>query len=457
MLTADDHPPEVSAAQREAHLLDLAGRFSFRGRIDRQASTGPIFVSADGSTVTDLSGKRYLDFNSGQMCAALGHNHPRVVAAIREVCATMLHAHSSYYNVWEIELAARLAEIMPEPLHKSLFGESGADANELAMVVARMFTGGQDVYSPHVSFHGLSMATRSVTFGGWRRGHGELPSGGRALLAPYCYRCPLDKTYPSCELACLSASFELVDAQATDQPAAVITEPLFSAGGVIEPPPGWLGRLKELCKERGMLLIVDEEQTGLGKLGTMFGFDTEGIVPDIVTLAKHFGGGVGISSLSTSPTIEEKVVAAGLTVTHSHSNDPLLCAAGTASLDVVEADDVPGRARRIGARILDHLRVLAERFDLIGDVRGRGLLTGIELVRDRETREPATHEGTAVSRACFEQGLIFSTRRDGSVLRFVPPSTTTDGQVDQAMETLGHALEDVSRQRAGSGHGGWGR
>src|SRR5262249_38736408 len=154
-------------------------------------------------------------------------------------------------------------------------------------------------------------------------------------------------SFPSCDFGCVKASFELIDAQSTGQPAAVITEPLFSAGGVIDPPPGWLRRVSAECRDRDMLLIVDEEQTGLGKLGTMFGFERDDVVPDIVTTAKHFGGGVGISAVTVRPEIESAVIDAGLTVTRSHSNDPLPCAAGLASLDVIEEEDVPGRATKL--------------------------------------------------------------------------------------------------------------
>ena len=169
-----------------------------------------------------------------------------------------------------------------------------------------------------------------------------------------------------------------------------MTEPLFSAGGVIEPPPGWLKRLQELCRERGMLLILDEEQTGLGKLGTMFACDAEGVVPDMITVAKHFGGGISISAVTTTAAIEEKVVASGFINTHSHSNDPLACAAGIASLDVIEGEDMPAKARAIGARFKGHLDALAQRYEAIGDVRGRGLLLGIELVEDRHSRAVVT-------------------------------------------------------------------
>src|SRR5216684_1177979 len=434
-------------SSREADLLANAAQFSFRARMDKKTNEGPIFERGSGSVVWDVGGKEYLDFNSGQMCAALGHNHPTITAAIKDACDTMLHAHSSHYNVKEIELASRLGAIMPRPLQKTLFGESGADANEMAMMIARKYTGGFEIASPHISFHGLSDATRAVTFSGWHAGHGHLPGGTYAIIAPYCYRCPLAQSFPKCEFACLKTSFELLDAQSTGRPAAVLTEPLFSAGGVIEPPPGWLRRLKELCVERGMLLIVDEEQTGLGKLGAMFGFERDGIVPDIVTVAKHFGGGIGISAVTTTAEIEETVVASGYAATHSHSNDPLICAAGVASLDVVEQEDVPARARAIGTQMHDRLEAFRQRYELIGDVRGRGQLTGVELVRDRHAKAPATDEGRRIGKLCFEQGLIFSLRRNGSVLRFVPPATTTPDQIDRAMDILGGALETVSASR----------
>lgn len=424
----------------EADLLSRARRYSFRARMDKGEVAGPVFVAGSGSEVEDVTGKRWLDFNSGQMCSALGHNHPTVTAAIKQACDTLVHAHSSYFNVQEIRLAERLAGVMPAGLEKSLFLQSGSEANEAAVMIARQYTGGYEVASPHVSFHGMSDTARSLTFSGWHAGHGVLPSGSYALIAPYCYRCPLRQTFPGCNYACLDASFELLDAQSTGQPAAVITEPLFSAGGVIEPPPSWLKRLQEMCHARGMLLILDEEQTGLGKLGTMFACDAEGVVPDMITVAKHFGGGVSISAVTSTAEIEEKIVETGFINTHSHSNDPLACAAGIASLDVIEGEDMPAKAREIGARFKGHLETLAQRYEQIGDVRGRGLLLGIELVEDRHLRRPAETLGRAVYKHCFERGLIFSQRRGGSVLRFVPPMTTTPDQLDRAAQMLDDAL-----------------
>ena len=409
-----------------------------------KSGSGPIFVRGSGSEVEDVNGKTYLDFNSGQMCAWLGHNHPAITEAVTEACETLIHAHSSYYNDKEIELAERLGQLLPDPLQKSMFLQSGADANEAAINIARKCTGGFEIISPHISFHGMSDTTRALTYAGWHRGYGPPQAGMMAMLAPYCYRCPINLEPETCELACLDASFELIDAQTTSRPAAVLTEPIFSAGGVIEPPLGWLPSLKEKCEQRGMLLILDEEQTGLGKTGDTFAFEHEGVIPDIITLAKHFGGGICISSVTTSAEIEERVVADEFIVTHSHSNDPLACAAGTATLEVLEREDLPAKARQLGGYLKSKLNELSERFEIIGDVRGRGLLQGIELVRDRHSKEPATTEGKAITEQCLEDGLIFSVRREGSVLRFVPPASTTEDQIDRAAHILEEAIADVS-------------
>lgn len=429
----------------EEELLEIARRYSFRGRMDKGKFTGPIFVRGKRSVVTDVQGKEYLDFNSGQMCAALGHNPPRVVAAIRESCESLIHAHSSYFNLKEIELAERIAGIVPPPLQKSLFLLSGADANEAAIAIAKKYTGGFEVASPHLSFHGLSDSTRALTFAGWHRGYGPLMVGSYAMVAPYCYRCPLNQTFPACEYACLKTSFELLDAQSAGALAAVITEPLFSAGGVVEPPPGWLRELKKLCEARGMLLILDEAQTGLAKLGTMFACEPEGVIPDLLTISKHFGGGVSISAAITTAKIEERVASRGFVFTHSHTNDPLACAAAIATIDTIQSEDLPQRATAIGAYLKERLTELATRYELIGDVRGRGLIQGIELVRDRATKEPAAEEGARIAEHCLENGLVFSQRRDGSVLRFVPPFTTTPEQIDQAIGILAAAIERAVR------------
>jgi 2,2-dialkylglycine decarboxylase (pyruvate) len=419
--------------------------------MDKGSFSGPVLAEGRGSIVRDVNGKEYLDYNSGQMCSALGHNHPRIVEAIRESCETLIHASSSYFNVKEIELAQRLGEIAPPPLKKSLFLGSGSDSNEAAITIAKKYTGGFEVASPHVSFHGMSEASRAVTYAAWHHGYGPMAPGASAIMAPYCYRCPLGLTYPQCELACLKGSMEVLDAQSTGSLAAIITEPLFSAGGVIEPPPGWLGALKRACQERDMLLVFDEAQTGLGKLGTMFACEQEGVIPDLLTVSKHFGGGVEISAVITSPEIEEAVAERGLVIGHSHTNDPLPCNAAIASLDIIVSENLPERAQGIGKHWRTHLEALMAKYEVIGDLRGRGLIQGIEFVKDRHTKQPYFDLGKVVSRQCLAGGLLFSVRRNGSVLRFVPPFCSTESELDRAAAILDRgiagALDELRRAR----------
>ena len=424
----------------EGELLELARQYSFRSRIDKGNFTGPILVWGRGSVVRDVNGKEYLDFNSGQMCGALGHNHPRINEALKESGETLIHSHMSMYNDKEILLAKGLADIVPRPLQKSMFGTSGSDSNEMAMAIAKRYTGRYEVASPNTSFHGMSQATRAVTFTGWRAGYGPYEAGSYVFLAPYRYRCAICSDRPECTMGCLDVSFEMLDSQAEGGLAAVITEPLFSAGGVIEPPPGWLKRLREECDWRGALLILDEAQTGLAKLGTMWAFQQEDVMPDILTVSKHFGGGIAISAAITSEEIEEKVAGTGFVVGHSHTNDPITCNAGIASLNIILEENLVERARDLGEYWGGHLRRLQETREIVGDVRGRGLIQGIELVKDRQTKEPAYEEGREIGRRCLESGLIFSLRRNGSVLRFVPPFTTTKAQLDTAAEILDSAI-----------------
>lgn len=436
---------EIRELPSEAELLKDAREYVLRARLDKGDVSGPVLVWGEGSIVSDVNGKRYLDFNSGQMCSALGHRSPRVVEAIKQACDRLIHASSSFYNVEEVNLAKKLASISVPPLKRSFFMESGSDANEAAMEIARIYTGRYEIASPHTGFHGLSGFTRSVTFGtqSWRRGHGPYMPGTYAFMAPYCHNCPINLKFPDCGTACLDGAFEVLDAQMADRLAAVITEPLFSAGGVIEPPPGWLANLKRKCEERGALLILDEAQTGLGKLGTMWGFERDGVVPDIVAVSKHFGGGISISAIITTDKIADAVQERGFIFGHSHSSDPLACAAASATIDTIVSEDLPHKAVTLGKSWRTRLESLAKRHPVIVDIRGRGLLQGIELKTDRSGPELPRGIGFDIEKECVANGLLLSVRRNGSVLRFVPPWTTTEEQFDQAAHILEESFESV--------------
>jgi 2,2-dialkylglycine decarboxylase (pyruvate) len=426
---------------RDSQLTEWAEKYVLRARVEKSV-LGPFFEKAKFTLVYDVNGKEYIDFNSGQMCSALGHNHPKIIDAIKESCETIIHSANNVYNVKEIELAKRLGEICPHPLKKSTFTLTGSDANEGAMAIAKKYTDGWEFVSPHISFHGFSDTARSITFASpvWRRQYGPM-MGVFAGVAPYCYRCALNLKYPDCNLQCVRVSFELLDAESVGAMAGFITEPLFSAGGVVVPPQGWLKRVYEECKRRGILLILDESQTGLAKMGTtMFAFESEGIVPDILTLSKHLGGGITLSAVVTNEEIERVVIKKGLVIGHSHSNDPIGCAAGIASIDIIVNDNMCQKAQDVGVKWGARLNALYEKYEIIGDVRGRGLIRGIEFVEDRETKQPAYDMGQKVYNECLKNGLFFSVRRGGSVLRFVPPFCTTDEQINRAYEILDGAI-----------------
>jgi 2,2-dialkylglycine decarboxylase (pyruvate) len=416
----------------------------------------PVIASAHGITVVDTKGKSYLDFGSGQMAAALGHNHPIYVEAVKRSLGTISHSTKTFLNVDRLELHRRLGEILTSPLQKTLFLVSGSDAVEAAIDMARKVTGGVDVLALHMGLHGsTSFITRSLSFGWNRSKHGLAAQGTTAILAPYPYRCPVACSPDQCGCAmgngnyqCLKTSFELAQSNFTGKPAAVIMEPILSAGGVVVPPPGYVRALRDLCHDYGMLLIMDESQTGLGKTGRMWGHEHEDMVPDIITVSKHFGAGLPISAVCTTADIAERAAANGYVATRSHACDPITCSAGVASIDIIQKEGLVARAAAIGQRMGKHLARMAEGNELIGETRGRGVLWGVELVLDRRTRAPANGSAEAAIQACQDKGLIVQARGSHSrknVIRLVPPMVSTDAEIDQGMEILNDVLSAVKR------------
>jgi 2,2-dialkylglycine decarboxylase (pyruvate) len=411
----------------------------------------PIIERAEGIEVIDTTGKRYLDFGSGQMAAALGHNHPRYVEAVKRSLETISHSSKTFLNVDRLELHRRLGEILTPPLQKTLFLVSGSDAIEAAIDLARKATGGVDVLALDMALHGsTSFVTRSLTFGWGRSKHGLAAPGTSAILTPYAYRSPLAGGNDFVE-KCLQTSFEIADANFTAKPAAVILEPVLSAGGIIVPPPGYVKALAKMAHDRGMLLIMDESQTGLGKTGKMWGHLHEDVVPDIMTVSKHFGAGLPVSAVCTTAAIADQAVGNGYFATRSHACDPIVCAAGVASIDIVQEEKLVERAAAIGRRMQAQLEAMAKDVEAIGDIRGRGVLYGVELVQDRGSRVPADALARAVVAQCQTEGLLVQARGSHgrmNVIRLVPPMVSTDAQIDQGLSILGQVLRSASRVAA---------
>src|ERR671932_559614 len=338
------------------------------------AFAGEVVTRASGSYVETASGRRVLDFTAGQICATIGHNHPRVGAAIRRALDEVVHLNSWMLSPPVLELAGALLATVPAPLEKAMFLSTGGESIEVAVRMAKLRTGRFEVASLTRSWHGLSGGAAALTLAAGRRGYGPTMPGGFALPAPYAYRCPVRHCDGACDCTCLDAGFELVDQQSVGSLCAFIAEPVLSTGGVIVPPDGYFRRVRELCDERGMLLVIDEAQTGFGRLGSMFGFEHDGVLPDLVSVSKTLGGGVPLAATVASEALEEDCVAKGFLHVTSHVSDPLPAAAGLAVLDAIEEERLVERARERGEYLLERLRELQTAHEQNGDVRGRGLL-----------------------------------------------------------------------------------
>jgi len=408
---------------------------------------------AEGAWVETTDGRRILDFTSGQICSTLGHGHPRIVEALREALDEVVHLNSWMLSEPVLALAERLAGLFPEPLDKVILLNTGSEANEVALKLAKLHTGRFEVAGLTRSFHGLLTGIASVNFSLAHAGYGPLLPGSFAVPAPYAYRCPVRHCEGSCDCTCLEVGFELLDEQSVGSLCAFIAEPVLSTGGIIVPPDGYFSRAQELCADRGMLLVLDEAQTGFGRLGTMFGFEHDGVVPDVVAVSKTLGGGVPLAATVTSAAVEEDCFAKGFLHVTSHVSDPLPAAAGVAVLDVIAEEGLVERARERGDYLIERLRELEQEHEQIGEVRGRGLLVGLELVEDAETRRPANELGAAVTAECLVRGLSMNIVRSGSIancFRLAPPLNVTVDEIDLAVEILDAALKATLFSPAGA-------
>jgi 2,2-dialkylglycine decarboxylase (pyruvate) len=406
-----------------------------------------LFVSAQGTVVTDDTGREILDFTSGQMCATIGHNHPAIVAAVQAAGRKAFHLFSGMIPEVVAELGQTLArDWMPPGLAKSLFVNTGAESNEAALRMAKLHTGGYEVLAVGGSWHGVTGGTSAVSFASDRRGYGVPVPGVFVMPEPNAYRPYIEAgSEEQSALACLELGLKMFDMQSSGRPAAIIIEPIISAGGVLVPPKAYMRALRRAADERGMLLIFDEAQTAFGRIGHRTGAEFFGVTPDIMTVSKTLGGGLPLAGTITSPEIEDSVHAKGFNFYTSHVSDPLGAEVGLAVLRVIAEEHLVERARTVGAYLRGRLEELRQRFEAIGDVRGEGLLLGVELVRDRESRQPNHELGALTTRKCFEMGLSMNIRRRperGSVWRIAPPLTVSTDEIDRAVAILNQALRD---------------
>jgi len=413
-----------------------------------------LFCEARGAIVRDDTGREILDFTSGQMCATLGHNHPAVVQAIAEAGHKAYHMFSGMIPEVVAELAEKLAtEWMPKGLTKSIFINTGSESNEAAFRMAKLYTGGYEIIAVGGSWHGITGGVSAASFASDRKGYGVPTPGVFVMPEPHSYRPYISGlSAEESALTCLQIGLRMFDMASTGRPAAIVIEPVISAGGVLVPPPSYMRALRKAADDRNMLLIFDEAQTAFGRIGYRTASEMFDVVPDIMSVSKTMGGGLPLAATITRPDIEQTNFERGYSYYTSHVSDPLPATVGLAVLRTLQEERLLEKARETGDYLRNALIELQTKYEVIGDVRGAGMLLGVELVVSRDTKEPALELGALTTRKCYEKGLSMNIKRRperGSVWRIAPPLTVTRAQIDQGIaildESLRESLDEMTR------------
>jgi 4-aminobutyrate aminotransferase/(S)-3-amino-2-methylpropionate transaminase len=410
------------------------------------AAIEPVVVErASGAKIFAADGMTYLDCFAGIAVVNTGHVHPRVAAAAKEQISQLVHAASYVYYIPSVaDLAEVLAAITPGALQKTFFCNSGAEALEGAMRLAKVATGKREMLALQMAFHGRTYATLSITGNRQRKTRGGPYMPGVAFApAPYCYRCPLQLKPETCGTACAALVEDVIRFQTSGDVAAMVIEPVLGEGGIIPLPPGYLAAVKEILDRHDILLIVDEVQTGFGRTGKMFGIEHHGVEPDFIAMAKGIAAGFPLGAFIAPQAIADRFQPGEHLSTFG--GNPVSCAAALANIEVLQDEGLIEHAATLGSWAIGELRALADRHPLIGDVRGQGLMIGIELVRDHRTKEPAPHEATQVRALCREAGVLIGVGGHyGNVLRIQPPLVITQQELGEAFGVLSRALESVA-------------
>jgi len=397
-------------------------------------------VGGDGSHVRDDAGNEYLDGFAGICTNTLGYGDTPVAQAVADQAKELIHTSTLYLNEPMLDLAEKIAEIAPEGMTKSFFSNSGSEANEMATLIARTSKKSVDLLSLDHAYHGRTAYT--VALAGqsqWRNFATQMPHVA-FLPNPYCYRCPLGMTYPSCEIACAKYAKRVVESQTDGAPAAMIAETISGVGGIVAPPLEYFKVLKETLAPYGTLLIADEVQTGWGRLGDgWFGMvSSYGVVPDMITSAKGLASGFPIGITITRPELADTFKGPHI---NTFGGNPVATRAALVTIDVVQKRDLIANCKRQGEALMAGLRDLATTFQSIGEVRGKGLMIGVELVQDRASKRVAPDLATKMLEQMRERKvLIGKGGRYGNVLRIQPPFVFDDGDVREFLDAFKDSL-----------------
>lgn len=408
-------------------------------------------AKAQGAVITDIDGRELIDFAGGIGVNNVGHCHPKVVAAIKEQAERYIHAcfHVAMYEPY-VELAARLNELAPGDFAKmTMLANSGAEADENAIKIARYATKRPAIIAFENGFHGRTLMAMTLTskVNPYKLGFGPFAPETYRMPYAYCYRCPFGVQYPDCKTVCADYLEDFfISHVAAEQTAAVIVEPIQGEGGFITPPPEYFAKLHAICKKYGILLIADEIQSGMGRTGKIFAIDHWGVEPDIITTAKSLAGGMPLSAITGRSEIMNQPHIGGLGGTYG--GNPVCCSAALAVLDILLKDGLLKKAEVLGVKILSRLKEMQKTHEIIGDVRGKGPMLALELVRDSETKEPASVEAKQLTKLCYEKGLLLlSCGTHDNVIRVLMPLVIMDQQLERGLAILDESFHELGACR----------
>ena len=401
-----------------------------------------VWDHASGAEIWDVDGKHYIDWTSGVLVANVGHAHPVLARAIAGQASRLLNTFD-FPTPERLRLAEKIVKATPAYLDKVIFLTTGSEAMDAAMRLAKRTTGKYEIVSFWGGFHGRTFGPMSLSgIPKIRRNYGPLVPGTILAPYPYCYRCPFDKAHPECGLFCLSFLDEVVKVESSGSLAAVIVEPYQGTAGFVFPPPGWLKKLEAWVKSQGLLFILDEVQSSFGRTGKMWALEHEGLEPDILVLGKGIGSGAPIAALVTRSGIISCLERGEMSSTLG--GNPLSCAGSLAVFEIIEKEGLVEKAAVNGTYLKSRLLALKDKHDVIGDVRGLGLVCGIELVLDRKTKEPATDLAKDVVLRCVERGLMVGKLGlHGNVIRVAPPLVITPELIDRSIAILDGVLSGL--------------
>jgi 4-aminobutyrate aminotransferase len=405
---------------------------------------------AKGMHVWDVEGNKYMDFFGGILTVSVGHCNDKVAQAIGDQAKTLGHTSTMYPNERIVSLAERLGDMTPIKADdkgrpsKVFLTNSGTEADETAVLTARLFTGHTEVIALRHGYSGRSALAMTLTGQSAWRDWGEGVPGVKHAVNAYCYRCPFGLTYPSCEVKCAQDMDEMIKTTTNGRIAALIAEPIQGVGGFITPPKEFFPMVVETVRRYGGIFICDEVQTGFGRTGTHWnGIEHWGVTPEIMTFAKGIANGMPMAATVARADIADSF--SGLTIS-TYGGNPVSDAASHATLDEMERLDVPARAARLSTRFRKGLEALADKYDAIGEVRGMGLMQGVELVEDRKTKKPAVDLTLRLFEATKERGLLIGKGgMYGNVLRLTPPMVVEESEIDEALATLDQAFAAATK------------